>query len=212
MTKLALSLLAANPLRLYEELELVNRYADILHLDVMDGHFVPNLALGVDLCKEACKASKVQINVHLMVTNPSFYINVFWSMGCKAFVWHVEVDIDHLELISKVKSLGMKAGLAISPDTQPLMIIPYIDKLDLVTVMGVKPGFAGQAFIENTTDKVKNVRSLHNKLIIEVDGGVGIQNSRGLVTAGADILVSGSSFFKSDNKEEFSQSIRKIRR
>ncbi len=211
MTKLAPSLLAADPLRLFDEIELVNQYADILHLDVMDGHFVPNLALGVGLCKSACKASRVPAYAHLMVTNPYCYIDVFGNMSCKAFVWHIEVSVEHMKIITKVKGLGMQAGLAISPDTPPSAILPFIDCIDLVTVMGVHPGFAGQSFIENTVNKVRQIKALCGKVEVEVDGGVGTQNSQELVAAGADILVSGSSFFTAKDKAAFSQSIRSIR-
>ncbi len=212
MTKLAPSLLAADLLRLFDEIELVNQYADILHLDVMDGHFVPNLALGVGLCKAACKASRVPAYAHLMVTNPACYVDVFGNMGCKAFVWHVEANVEHMEIISKVKGLGIQAGLAISPDTPPSTLLPYAGCIDLVTVMGVHPGFAGQTFIESTVDKVRQIRAFCDKMEVEVDGGVNAQNSQELVAAGADILVSGSNFFAAKDKAAFSQSIRNIRR
>ena len=212
MTKLAPSMLAADQLRLFEGLDQVNIYADIVHLDVMDGHFVDNMALGTETCKAICKLATRPSYAHLMVTNPMHHLEAFWNMGCKAFVWHVELEIDHLDLILSVKEKQMCAGLAISPGTDIKLLKPYIDSVDLVTVMGVMPGKAGQAFIPETVNRVKAIRALSKNIAIEVDGGVNLENALSLVKAGADILVSGSSFFKSQDKMVFANSIRQLRR
>ncbi len=212
MTKLAPSLLAANPLNLEEGIRNINEFADILHLDVMDGHFVPNLALGILTCESACKTSLVPAYAHLMVSNPGEYIEKFGNMGAKAFVWHVEPDLDHMKIISLVKSSGMKPGLAIKPDTDCDVLKPFIDHINIVTIMGVYPGFSGQKFIPSTIDRVAIIREFSGRIEIEVDGGVGLENAPALVENGADILVSGSSFFNSKDKKAFSDKIRSLRR
>jgi ribulose-phosphate 3-epimerase len=212
MTKLAPSLLAASPLNLEEGIKNINEFADILHLDIMDGHFVPNLALGILTCESACKASLVPVYAHLMVSNPDEYIEKFRNMGAKVFVWHVELDLKHMEIINLVKSSGMKPGLAIKPDTDCNILKPFIDQIGIVTVMGVYPGFSGQKFIPSTTNRVAKVRELSEIIEIEVDGGVGLENAPALVENGADILVSGSSFFNSKDKKAFSDQIRSLRR
>lgn len=209
MTKLAPSLFAANPLFLKNALDEICQFGDIIHLDIMDGHFVPNIALGIDICAASCKNSSLPCFAHLMVTNPDFHAKTFGNMGAKAFVWHVETDMDHEKLINEAKSLGMRPGLAISPDTPVDALKKYADKIDLVTLMSIYPGFSGQSFMTCSIDRIKAIREFFDG-DIEVDGGVSLDNAKSLVDAGATILVSGSSFFKSNDKRGFADHIRSL--
>lgn len=188
----------------------IEKYADFVHMDLMDGHFVPNLGLCLDTCKSVCKTSKIPCIAHLMVTNPDIYVETFGNMGAYAFVWHIETNMNHLEMIQRAKQLGMKAGLAISPDTEVEELGQYLNLIDMVTIMGVYPGRSGQKFLPATTERVSRVRKLDGNPVLEVDGGVSLGNAKELVDAGADILVSGSSFIKSDNKSEFSNFIHSL--
>ncbi len=209
MTRLAPSLFAANPLFLKEAIDDISRYGDILHLDIMDGHFVPNIALGIDICKAACQNSSVPCFAHLMVTNPDSYIKTFGNMGAKAFVWHIETDMDHKKMILEAKDMGMMPGLAISPDTPAQKLVKYKDDIGLITVMSIYPGFSGQKFMPQAIARVREIRAFFDG-DIEVDGGVSLENAKSLVDAGATILVSGSSFFKSNDKQGFVNTIKSL--
>lgn len=209
MTKLAPSMLSADPLRVGDDLVSVCANADLVHLDIMDGHFVPNLALGMDVCAGIIKNSTKPCYSHLMVTNPQDYIERLENFGSAAIVWHVEVDIDHTKYLSLVKTMGKIAGLAISPDTNPDALVPFAKIIDVVTVMSVYPGRSGQSFIPASLEKIKRIKKIGN-FLIEVDGGVNLTNAKDIVSAGADILVSGASFFRSDNRADFGKTIRSL--
>ena len=209
MTKLAPSMLSADPLRVGEDLASVCANADLVHLDIMDGHFVPNLALGMDVCAGIIKNSTKPCYSHLMVTNPQDYLERLANFGSAAIVWHVEVDIDHSKYLSMVKGMGKIAGLAISPDTDPETLAPFAGQMDMVTVMSVYPGRSGQSFIPASLDKIRTIRKIGD-FLIEVDGGVNLANAGDIVSAGADILVSGASFFKSDDRASFGKTIRSL--
>ncbi|MBP7732346.1 MAG: ribulose-phosphate 3-epimerase [Caldisericia bacterium] len=209
MTKLAPSMLSADPLRVGDDLASVCANADLVHLDIMDGHFVPNLALGMDVCAGIIKNSTKPCYSHLMVTNPQDYLERLVNFGSAAIVWHVEVDIDHSKYLSLVKAMGKMTGLAISPDTNPSALIPFAKTMDMVTVMSVYPGRSGQSFITSTLDKIKTIKKMGN-FLVEVDGGVNLINAKEIVSAGADILVSGASFFKSDDRASFGKAIRSL--
>jgi ribulose-phosphate 3-epimerase len=211
MTKLAPSLFAANPLYLKEAIDDISRFGDILHLDIMDGHFVPNIALGIDVCAVACKNSTVPCFAHLMVKNPDFYIKIFGNMGTKAFVWHIETNVDHMKMINETKEMGMTPGLAISPDTPVQKLEPYKNELGLITLMSIYPGFSGQSFMPGSIPRISAIRDFFDG-DIEVDGGVSLENAKSLVDASATILVSGSSFFKSNDKQGFANTIRSLSR
>lgn len=209
MTKLAPSLFAANPLFLKDAIDDISRFGDIVHLDIMDGHFVPNIALGIDVCKAACQNSTIPCFAHLMVTNPDVYIKIFGNMGTKAFVWHIETDMDHNKMIDDVKDAGMMPGLAISPDTPVHALEKYKNDIGLITLMSIYPGFSGQSFMPGSIPRIKAIRDFfHGE--IEVDGGVSLENAKPLVDAGATILVSGSSFFKSNDKQGFANIIKSL--
>lgn len=202
MIKLAPSMLSADPLRVGDDLKIVCENADIVHLDIMDGHFVPNLALGMDVCSGIIKNSTLPCYSHLMVTNPQDYVERLGNFGSKAVVWHVETDVDHRNLLEQAKAMGMIAGLAISPDTPPQALEPFVKMIDIATIMTVYPGRSGQSFLSGSLEKINQIRQ-RGSFLIEVDGGINLSNAADVVKAGADILVSGASFFKSENKKAF---------
>ena len=202
MIKLAPSMLSADPLRVGQDLKIVCENADIVHLDIMDGHFVPNLALGMDVCAGIIKNSTLPCYSHLMVTNPQDYVERLGNFGSKAVVWHVETDVDHKKLLEQAKAMGMISGLAISPDTSPKALEPFAKMIDIVTIMTVYPGRSGQSFLPDSLDKIRQIRQM-GSFLIEVDGGINLSNAPEVANAGADILVSGASFFKSENKKAF---------
>ncbi len=209
MTKLSPSILAANILNLGKELESVCQHSDIVHLDIMDGHFVPNLALGMDLCATVIKTSTIPCYSHLMVTNPHDYLDRLVNLGSKSIVWHVEVDVDHKGMLEHVKSKGLLAGLAISPQTPPSTLLPYAKSIDILTVMSVYPGKYGQSFIPETLGKIREIRKF-GTFLLEIDGGINAVNAKDVVSAGANILVSGASFFKAEDRKAFSDSVRNL--
>jgi ribulose-phosphate 3-epimerase len=209
MTKLAPSMLSANPLFVGQDLESVCAYGNLVHLDIMDGHFVPNLALGMDVCASIIKNSTKPCYSHLMVTNPQDYIQRLANFGSAAIVWHVEVGIDHKKHLEMVKDLGIISGLAISPDTDPSTLAPFANLMDMVTVMSVYPGRSGQSFIPGSLVKIRKIRQL-GSFTIEVDGGVNLDNAKDIVAAGANILVSGASFFKASDRKVFADIVRNL--
>ncbi len=188
-----------------EELQAVNNNAKYLHFDVMDGHFVPNLSFGPDILKQIRRNSSLFMDVHLMVSDPLYFSDIFAQAGADGITFHYEAynDINKcIEVIDHIHSLYLKAGISINPDTKPEEIEALLPYVDLVLVMSVQPGFGGQAFKEESYDKLKYFRNLKSSrrynYLIEVDGGVSDRNARDLVIAGADILVAGSYVFKGD--------------
>jgi ribulose-phosphate 3-epimerase len=179
--------------------------ADFLHLDVMDGHFVPNLTFGAPVIKCLRKnVSAALLDVHLMVTHPEKWVADMHDAGADIFTFHVEVEsvgTDLTGLINTIKATGMKVGLAIKPKTPVESVFPYLSHLDQVLVMTVEPGFGGQSFIENTYKKIKELKEMivrnNAHTIIEIDGGVTLENAKSIIEAGADVLVAGNTVFKS---------------
>ena len=211
--KIAPSLLSADFSRLNEEIENVTKAgADILHLDIMDGHFVPNLTFGIPVVNAISKVSKLPLDAHLMVTNPDVYIEPLAKMGVEYFSFHIETVQHSHRMIQKIKQYKMKAGIALNPGTSVCSIMDLLPDIDFILVMSVNPGFSGQEFIESSLkkiiylDKHRKENNLHYE--IEIDGGVCENNIKTIVEAGTDIVVAGSYVFSSG---DYSKTILSLR-
>ncbi len=176
---------------------------DLLHVDVMDGHFVPNLTLGPDMVRDIRKAHPgVFLDVHLMVTNPEMFIEPFVKAGANHLTFHVEVVApEQIEVLAgRIRSHGITAGLCINPPTPVEKILPHVGKVDLLLVMSVNPGFGGQKFIDASLDKTRAISKLLRKdQRLEMDGGIKVENARAVTQAGCDVLVAGSAVFALDH-------------
>ncbi|MDR2352544.1 MAG: ribulose-phosphate 3-epimerase [Deltaproteobacteria bacterium] len=202
MTLISPSILAADTGRFREEAQAVEGAgADWLHLDIMDGHFVPNITFGPWIVQMAKKAVKIPLDAHLMVSDPLVWGPIFAEAGADYVSIHVETTPHLHKALTSIKDKGAKAGVAINPTTPCVFLEPLLPYIDLIIVMGVNPGFAGQPFIPETTGKVRQIAALLKNrapnILLEVDGGVTDQNARDLGLAGATALVSGSHLFKS---------------
>ena len=177
--------------------------ADMIHVDVMDGHFVPNLTIGPPVIKALKKHSKILFDVHLMISPVHKYIEAYSDSGADIITIHPEAT-DNLETsISKIKELNKKVGVSLNPETKIDIILSYLDKIDLVLIMSVNPGFGGQKFMPEVLNKVRDLTKIQNEkklnFDIEIDGGINFDNSKLAIEAGANILVSGTTIFKSNN-------------
>jgi len=204
---IAPSILAADFGNLQRDIEMINNSeADWFHIDIMDGVFVPNISFGMPVLKVISKHAKKTIDVHLMIVNPDKYIKTFADLGSNILTVHHEACTHLHRTLQAIKAEGMKAGVALNPHTNINVLEDTINDIDLVCIMSVNPGFGGQSFIENTYDKVKQLKDLITRkgasTLIEIDGGVTNKNAKVLVDAGADVLVAGSYVFGSDNQEE----------
>jgi len=210
--KIAPSILSADFSNLATDIKKVEEAgADILHIDVMDGHFVNNITFGPALIKSIRNKSSLPFDVHLMINPADKYIDHFIAAGADTITVHIELQENISNTINQIKSKGKRAGLAINPDTAINKILPYKEIIDQVIIMSVYPGFAGQSFIEATYDRIKILRSIlnNNRVDIEVDGGVNAENSTSCVQAGCNILVAGSSVFNSSDYQKNIDDIRK---
>ena len=203
-TKIAPSILAADFGNLSRDCEIVNKSnADWFHLDVMDGLFVPNISFGMPIVSSIRKMTKKPLDVHLMIIKPERYIDKFIEIGSDILTVHVEATSEMDRILDRIKESSIKSGIAINPDTPINKLEDYINRVDLVCLMGVHAGFGGQKFIEKTFDRLIELKSLidskGSSAVIEIDGGVDNTNSKKLKSLGADILVAGSYIFKSSD-------------
>ncbi len=206
--KIAPSILSGDFARMGEVVANVEKWgADLVHFDVMDGVYVPNITFGMPMCKAVRDYTKLPLDVHLMIVEPEKYINRFIDAGADIITFHPEASKDVLGTIELVKKKGKKVGLVLNPDKDIVLIEPYLHLIDVVIIMGVFPGFGGQKFIPEVLDKVRTLRKGF-KGDIELDGGVTIDNAQEIVSAGVNILVGGSSVFSSSDP---SLTIRRLR-
>jgi ribulose-phosphate 3-epimerase len=204
---IAPSMLSANFANLQRDIEMVNTSsADWFHLDVMDGVFVPNISFGFPVIKAIKKLAKKPLDVHLMIVEPDRYTQTFKEAGADILTMHIEACPHLHRSIQNIKSFGMKAGVAINPHTNINLLEDVISDIDLICLMSVNPGFGGQKFIENTFEKVTHLKQLIAKkncnTLIEIDGGVDLNNYKKLIECGANVLVAGNTVFSSENPSE----------
>lgn len=201
---IAPSVLSANFANLQADFEMLNNsVAEYIHIDVMDGVFVPNISFGFPLIQAMRKLSSKTFDVHLMIVEPDKYIDTFKNVGADILSVHIEACTHLHRTIQKIQSVGMKAGVAINPHTSINLLEDTIADIDLICVMSVNPGFGGQQFIDNTYAKIARLKELilkkNSNALIEIDGGVSLQNAKKLIDNGADVLVAGNTVFNSAN-------------
>jgi len=214
MNYIAPSILAADFARLGEDIEMINRSeAELVHVDVMDGIFVPNISFGFPIMDALRRVAKKPLDVHLMISDPIRYVERFCDAGAWSVGFHLEAVDDPMPALKLIKAKGVRTCLTINPDIDVERLVPYLDKVDMVLVMSVFAGFGGQKFIPETLDKLRFLRKEIEKrglnTWIEVDGGVTAQNAREIFDAGADVLVAGSSVFKATDPEEAIKELKK---
>lgn len=214
MVKIAPSILSADFGKLADEIRLVEKYVDMLHIDVMDGHFVPNITLGLPVIRSIRVVTKLPFDVHLMVENPDNYVDSFIDAGANLLTVHAETSVHLNRTIDHIKKKGAKVGVALNPST-PLTVLDHVlPDIDMVLIMTVNPGFGGQEFIKSMLPKIRKLREMVNKekldVEIEVDGGINADTARQSVAAGADILVAGSYIYESSDVVAAISSLRNL--
>ena len=203
MTQIAPSMLSADFLHLEKDVKMVNEHADLFHLDIMDGVFVPNISYGFPLVEAIAKIARKPLDTHLMIVEPEKYVERFVKAGSAMVSFHLNATKDPDAVLAKIRECGAKAGLVINPDLPVESLFPHLKNCDFVMLMSVFAGFGGQKFIEDTYGRIEALKAEINAqgldIPIEVDGGVSASNSAKLVAAGAEILVAGSAVFKAED-------------
>ena len=209
------SILTADLGNLEKEIKMVNKsLADWIHLDIMDGMFVPNISFGIPVVKSVKKHSAKPLDVHLMIVDPDRYLGAFRDAGADILTVHYEACTHLQRTVTEIRSLGMKAGVAVNPHTPVMLLKNILPYIDMVLIMTVNPGFGGQAFIMDCYNKVVELRKMIDRaghgVLIQVDGGVDTKNASKLIKAGVDVLVAGNAIFSSDNPEETITRLKKL--
>lgn len=207
------SILSADFTDLKNDIKKVEPYVPWLHIDVMDGHFVPNISIGVPVVKSIRKSTNLFLDTHLMIENPIKYIKPFFEAGSDLITFHYEAALDDTrKTIDEIKKYGIKAGLSIKPKTSADEIIEYVNLVDLVLIMTVEPGFGGQKFMEECVSKISDIRkySKNKNLIVQIDGGINDKTAKMCIDEGADSLVAGSYIYNSSDFEKAIKSLVEI--
>ncbi len=212
MVQIAPSMLAADFLHLEKDVEMVNEYADLFHLDIMDGVFVPNLSYGFPVVEAIASIAKKPLDVHLMIVNPEKYVKRFAEIGAGMISFHLNATENPDAVLASIRESGAKAGLVINPDIPVESLFPHLKNCDYILLMSVFAGFGGQKFIEETYQRVRTLKAEIERqglvIPIEVDGGVSASNAAALVEAGAEMLVAGSAVFKAESPKEVIEAMR----
>ena len=212
MIQISPSMLAADFLHLEKDVRMVNEYADLFHLDIMDGTFVPNISFGFPIVEAIASIAEKPLDVHLMIVNPENYVDRFAKVGANMLSFHLNATENPAQVLTDIHQKDMKAGLVINPDIPVESLFPYLHQCDFVLLMSVFAGFGGQKFIDSTYDRIRTLKAEIDRqgldVKIEIDGGVCPDNAKKLIEAGAEILVAGSAVFKAENPAEVIAALR----